>query len=43
MAKQIDMLCNEQTLYNAWKVVKAKGSAGGIDRTIHFAQNAMPE
>ena len=31
MAKQIDILCNEQTLYNAWNVVKAKGSAGGID------------
>ena len=45
MAKQIDILCNEQTLYNAWNVVKAKGSAGGIDGVsitdIHSAQNVM--
>ena len=31
MAKQIDILCSENTLYNAWNIVKAKGSAGGID------------
>ena len=31
MAKQIDILCSEITLYNAWSVVKEKGSAGGID------------
>ena len=46
MAKQIDILCNEQTLYNAWNVVKAKGAAGGIDGVfitdIHSVQNAMP-
>ena len=31
MAKQIDILCSENTLYNAWIVVKEKGAAGGID------------
>ena len=31
MAKQIDILCSEKTLYDAWNVVKAKGAAGGID------------
>ena len=31
MAKQIDILCSDNTLYNAWNIVKAKGSAGGID------------
>ena len=31
MARQIDILCSETTLYNAWNVVKEKGAAGGID------------
>jgi CRISPR-associated endonuclease Cas2 len=31
MAKQMEILCSESTLYNAWSVVKAKGAAGGID------------
>lgn len=31
MAKQIDILCSEITLYNAWNIVKEKGAAGGID------------
>lgn len=31
MAKQIDILCSESSLYNAWTIVKAKGAAGGID------------
>ena len=31
MAKQIDILCSESSLYNAWNIVKAKGAAGGID------------
>ena len=31
MAKQIDILCSENSLYNAWNIVKAKGAAGGID------------
>jgi len=31
MPKQIDILCSEITLYNAWSVVKEKGAAGGID------------
>ena len=31
MAKQIDILCSENTLYNAWIIVKEKGAAGGID------------
>ena len=31
MAKQIDILCSEITLYNVWSFVKAKGAAGGID------------
>lgn len=31
MAKQIDILCSEITLYNAWIIVKEKGAAGGID------------
>lgn len=31
MATQFDTLCRETTLYNAWNIVKEKGSAGGID------------
>ena len=31
MAKQIDILCSESSLYNAWNIVKAKGAAEGID------------
>ena len=31
MAKQIDILCSEITLYNTWNIVKEKGAAGGID------------
>lgn len=31
MPKQIDILCSESSLYNAWIIVKAKGAAGGID------------
>lgn len=31
MAKQIDMLCSESALYNAWNIVKEKGAMGGID------------
>jgi hypothetical protein len=31
MAKQIDILCSEITLYNAWNIVKEKGAAGGIE------------
>jgi len=31
MAKQIDILCSEITLYNAWNIVKEKGAMGGID------------
>lgn len=31
MSKQIDILCSESSLYNAWNIVKAKGAAGGID------------
>jgi FAD synthase len=31
MARQIDILCSETTLYNAWNVVREKGAAGGID------------
>lgn len=31
MAKQIDILCQETTLYNAWNIVKEKGAMGGID------------
>ena len=31
MAKQIDILCSENSLYNAWITVKEKGAAGGID------------
>lgn len=33
MAKQIDILCSEVTLYNAWNIVKEKGSAGGMRLT----------
>jgi CRISPR-associated endonuclease Cas1 len=31
MAKQIDILCSEVALYNAWNIVKEKGATGGID------------
>jgi group II intron reverse transcriptase/maturase/CRISPR-associated endonuclease Cas1 len=31
MAKQIDILCQETSLYNAWNIVKEKGAMGGID------------
>ena len=31
MPKQIDILCSETALYNAWSIVKEKGAAGGID------------
>jgi hypothetical protein len=31
MAKQIDILCQEISLYNAWNIVKEKGAMGGID------------
>ena len=31
MPKQAETLCSERTLYDAWNVVKEKGSAGGID------------
>ncbi len=41
MAKQIDILCSETTLYNAWNIVREKGAAGGIDGiSIHeFEKN----
>lgn len=31
MPSQFDTLCSELSLYNAWNIVKEKGSAGGID------------
>lgn len=31
MPNQFNTLCQETSLYNAWNVVKEKGSAGGID------------
>lgn len=31
MPTQFTILCQETTLYNAWNIVKEKGSAGGID------------
>lgn len=31
MPKQMDILCSETSLYNAWNIVKEKGAAGGID------------
>jgi len=31
MSVQFNTLCKENTLYDAWKTVKPKGSAGGID------------
>ena len=31
MPTQFNTLCQETTLYDAWSVVKSKGSAGGID------------
>ncbi len=31
MSKQLKKLYSESSLYNAWSIVKAKGSAGGID------------
>ena len=31
MPTQFAILCQETTLYNAWNIVKEKGSAGGID------------
>ena len=31
MPNQFNTLCQESTLYNAWNMVKSKGSAGGID------------
>ena len=31
MLTQFNMLCQESHLYYAWKMVKAKGSVGGID------------
>ena len=33
MAKQIDILCSEVALYNAWNIVKEKGAAGGMRLT----------
>jgi len=32
MPTQFNTLCQESSLYNAWNVVKEKGSHGGIDR-----------
>ena len=31
MPKQLEILCTEVSLYNAWNSVKEKGAAGGID------------
>ena len=31
MPKQLEILCTEVSLYNAWNIVKEKGAAGGID------------
>ena len=31
MPTQFNTLCQEATLYDAWNVVKSKGSAGGVD------------
>ena len=31
MPTQFNTLCQESTLYEAWSIVKSKGSAGGID------------
>jgi hypothetical protein len=31
MPTQFNALCSELSLYNAWNIVKEKGSVGGID------------
>lgn len=31
MSTQFNILCKEATLYEAWNIVKSKGSAGGVD------------
>ena len=31
MPSQFNTLCQETALYEAWSIVKSKGSAGGID------------